>query len=90
MTKGWRRVKADRRQGGGIANPLQDLPHGLQSAARTPIQRHHILAVDLVGIKMRKVYEKTLAKRWGVRRLLLVRVAGVVMQASEKPQQKRL
>src|SRR6516162_1447363 len=60
MTKG-RRVKADRRQGAAWPALCKTCPTAC-SRLRTSIQRHHILAVELLGIKCEIWTKKHLQK----------------------------
>src|SRR6516162_2174136 len=86
MTKG-RRVKADRRQGAAWPALCKTCPTAC-SRLRTSIQRHHILAVELLGIKCEICTKKHLQKGGEsdacCRRVWLASCG----QASEKPQQK--
>ena|SRR6516164_8744003 len=85
MTKG-RRVKADRRQGAAWPALCKTCPTAC-SRLRTSIQRHHILAVELLGIKCEICTKKHLQKGGEsdacCRRVWLASCG----QASEKPQQ---
>ena len=87
MTKG-RRVKADRRQGAAWPALCKTCPTAC-SRLRTSIQRHHILAVELLGIKCEICTKKHLQKGGEsdacCRRVWLASCG----QASEKPQHYR-